>query len=110
MPDYGNKMTRYKLSIRGAGTFGVMYGDPLDTMILLEGSYPGWHKKLWMSEMLFLDGHADFLPTRTARGFNQANSTWTLWFNEYTFYLPKQFVQPYPGIEEYEQCPGGVCP
>jgi prepilin-type N-terminal cleavage/methylation domain-containing protein len=102
MPDYGNKMTRYKLTVQGAGIFGVMYGDPLDTMITVAGSFRGWHKKLSMSEMLFLDGHADFLPTKTPRSYRTNTSTWTLWFNDANYYLPNTFKPGvYEGIELY---------
>jgi hypothetical protein len=94
-------MIRYKRYLLGAAQFVVMYGDPLDTMVLLEGPYRGWHGDPWQSELLFLDGHAACQKTETARGFTQRNQEWTLWFSQYVFYLPTEFVFPYPGIDVY---------
>jgi prepilin-type N-terminal cleavage/methylation domain-containing protein len=103
LPDYANKMTRYKLQIQGAGIFGVAYGDPLDTMIAQSLRNPGWHRKQGYSEMLFLDGHADFLLTDTTKRPWYMQPTWTLWWNTINspLFMPAQFLTPYPGIEDY---------
>lgn len=102
MPDYGNQLTRYKLSVRGAGTFAALYGDPLDTMVDSNIRLPGWHGKVGFSEMLFLDAHADYLLTDTTRpDWQSRNTEWTLWFNEPEAAIPEHFRAPYPGIQEY---------
>jgi prepilin-type N-terminal cleavage/methylation domain-containing protein len=103
IPDYGHQMVRYKLSVQGAGIFATLYGDPLDTMIALESRYPGWHKRPGYSEVLFLDGHADWLLTDTSRRPWYMQPTWTLWWNvpASPLFMPAQFLTPYPGIEVY---------
>jgi prepilin-type N-terminal cleavage/methylation domain-containing protein len=104
MPDYGNQMTRYKLNIRGADVFVVVYGDPLDAMIALGQRLPGWHRRVGMTEILFLDGHADDVLTDTTRQPWYMNPGWTLWWNvpRTAPFIPERFLPPYPGIEDYE--------
>jgi hypothetical protein len=103
MPDYGNQMTRYKLSVRGAGVFAVVYGDPLDTMVHVHIRHAGWHDQPGFSEILFLDGHADYLLTDTTdSNWQTGNPEWTLWFNEPSSDIPQRFLPPFPGIEEWQ--------
>jgi prepilin-type N-terminal cleavage/methylation domain-containing protein len=107
MPDYSTKMTRYKLSVRGASIFTVLYGDPLDAMIARRQPVRGWHDPTdqapgW-SEMLLLDGHADFIHTDTTEGYETRVTTWTTWWNTPAEQIPEQFKPPYPSIQEYER-------
>lgn len=102
LPDYGNQLTRYKLTVRGAGTFLALSAQPFWMMEAVAAPLRGEHRQLGFNEILFLDGHADYLLTDvwTPR-WEKKNNEWTLWFNEPKKSIPERFLPPFPGIEEY---------
>jgi competence protein ComGC len=103
--DYGNQLTRYKLNVRGAATFVILLPYQL-THMLMESSRPtpraGHHGRMGFNELLFLDGHAEYLFTDVTGGWRARHSEWTLWFSEPDYQIPPRFRPPFPGIAPRE--------
>lgn len=53
---------------KNVGRFAVMYEDPFDSAIFNNIGRRGWHKQWNKHTMLFLDAHAAYPYTNTARG------------------------------------------
>jgi competence protein ComGC len=103
LPDYANKLVRYKLIVRGSGTFAMLVTPHLNEMAVRETRVVGNHGRLGFSEVLFLDGHAaHFLTDTSSRNWRTKTAEWTLWFSEPLNAIPDQFRWPFPGMEEYE--------
>jgi prepilin-type N-terminal cleavage/methylation domain-containing protein len=105
LPDYANQLTRYKLNVRGAGTFVTLSTVPLYAMWnLYKAPKLGVHGELGMDEVLFLDGHADYLLMNVwSDNTKMGTSAWTLWFSEPLSDIPPQFRPPFPGIRDWQR-------
>lgn len=103
LPDYADKLLRYKLVVRGSETFVML--SPVRHYIMLRSStrLTGNHAKSGFNEMLFLDGHADHLLTDVwSNNWRTKSSEWTLWFSEPLSDIPAQFRPPFPGVRDWQ--------
>jgi type II secretory pathway pseudopilin PulG len=97
--DYGNQLTRYKLNVRGSGTFVILFPQHLTATLALRTALRGRHGGIGFNEILFLDGHAEYLLTDPSGGWRARHAEWTLWFSELDRDVPAQFRPPFPGVE-----------